>query len=194
MINMREIVLDIETQNIFERGNRDASKLRISFVGIFDYATGKYEGFFEQDLPRLWQVLEQCDRLIGYNIKGFDIPVMNAHYAGDLTKLNQLDLMEEVTKHTGFRLKLDDLAQATLGVGKSGSGLDAVKYYQEGQLDKLKEYCLQDVKVTKQLYEHGRMHGSVCYVDRFKNEKIIVPVNFMPSQIVKPAMNLSLGF
>ena len=191
---MREIVLDIETQNIFERGNRDASKLKISFVGIFDYATGLYEGFFEQELPRLWQVLEQCDRLIGYNIKGFDIPVMNAHYAGDLTKLNQLDLMEEVTKHTGFRLKLDDLAQATLGVGKSGSGLDAVKYYQEGQLDKLKEYCLQDVKVTKQLYEHGRMHGVVSYYDRFKNEKINVPVNFMPTKIIKPAMNLSLGF
>jgi hypothetical protein len=53
---------------------------------------------------------------------------------------------------------------------------------------------LQDVKVTKQLYEHGRMHGSVCYVDRFKNEKIVVPVNFMPTKFVKPAMNLSLGF
>lgn len=191
---MREIVLDIETQNIFERGNRDASKLKISFVGIFDYLTGKYEGFFENDLPKLWQVLEQCDRLIGYNIKGFDIPVMNAHYAGDLTKLPQLDLMEEVTKHTGFRLKLDDIAQATLGVGKSGSGLDAVKYYQEGKLDLLKEYCLQDVKVTKQLYEFGRMNGKVFYLDRFKANKIEVPVNFMPPKIEKPAMNLSLGF
>ena len=191
---MREIVLDIETQNLFERGNRDASKLKISFVGIFDYETGQYEGFFEQDLPQLWRTLEHCDRLIGYNIKGFDIPVMNAYYAGDLTKLNQLDLMEEVTKHTGFRLKLDDLAQATLGVGKSGSGLDAVKYWQAGELDKLKEYCLQDVKVTKQLYEYGRMHGTVCYFDRFKNDKIHVPVNFMPSHIEKQPMNLSLGF
>ena len=63
-----------------------------------------------------------------------------------------------------------------------------------GRLDKLKEYCLQDVKVTKQLYEHGRMHGVVSYYDRFKNEKINVPVNFMPQKIVKPAMNLSLGF
>ncbi len=192
---MREIVLDIETQNIFERGNRDASKLRISFVGIYDYSTGKYEGFFEADLPKLWQVLEHCDRLIGYNIKGFDIPVMNAHYAGDLTKLNQLDLMEEIAKHTGFRLKLDDVAQATLGVGKSGSGLDAVKYYQEGKLDLLKEYCLQDVKVTKQVYEYGRMHGCVHYFDRFKNTKLDVPVNFMPQKTMeKTVMNLSLGF
>jgi DEAD/DEAH box helicase domain-containing protein len=192
---MREIVLDIETQNIFERGNRDASKLRISFVGIFDYATNEYLGFFENDLPKLWQTLEHCDRLIGYNIKGFDIPVMNAHYAGDLSKLLQLDLMEEITKTTGFRLKLDDVAQATLGMGKSGSGLDAVKYYQEGRLDLLKEYCLQDVKVTKQVYEFGRMHGHVLYPDRFKNEKIKVPVNFMPPRaVVRPAMNLSLGF
>lgn len=191
---MREIVLDIETQNIFEKGNRDATKLRISFVGIYDYMTGKYEGFFENDLPKLWQVLEHCDRLIGYNIKGFDIPVMNAHYAGDLTKLPQLDLMEEITKTTGFRLKLDDVAQSTLGIGKSGSGLDAVKYYQEGRLDLLKEYCLQDVKVTKQIYEYGRMHGHITYIERFKGEKIQVPVNFMPRNVVKPAMNLSLGF
>ena len=191
---MREIVLDIETQNLFERGNRDASKLRISFVGIYDYGTNSYEGFFEQDLPKLWQTLEHCDRLIGYNIKGFDVPVMNAYYAGDLSKLSQLDMMEEVAKHVGFRLKLDDLAQATLGVGKSGSGLDAVKYWQSGELDKLREYCLQDVKVTKQLYEHGRMQGTVCYFDRWKNEKIHVPVNFMPQKIVKTTMNLSLGF
>ncbi len=191
---MREIVLDIETQNIFEKGNRDATKLRISFVGIFDYMTGRFEGFFENDLPKLWQVLEQCDRLIGYNIKGFDVPVMNAHYAGDLSKIPQLDLMEEITKSTGFRLKLDDVAQSTLGVGKSGSGLDAVKYYQEGRLDLLKEYCLQDVKVTKQIYEFGRMHGHITYNDRFKNEKIKVPVNFMPQKAVRPAMNLSLGF
>lgn len=191
---MREIVLDIETQSAIERGNRGAGRLRISFVGIYDYSTGKYEGFFEADLPKLWQTLEHCDRLIGYNIKGFDIPVMNAYYAGDLTTLNQLDLMEEVTKHTGFRLKLDDLAHGTLGIGKSGSGLDAVKYFQEGQLDKLRDYCLQDVKVTKDLYEHGRKTGSVQYFDRFKNDKITVPVNFMPGKIEKQAMNLSLGF
>jgi DEAD/DEAH box helicase domain-containing protein len=191
---MREIVLDIETQNIFERGNRDATKLKISFVGIYDYGTGEYGGFFEADLPKLWQTLEHCDRLIGYNIKGFDIPVMNAYYAGDLTKLPQLDMMEEVAKFTGFRLKLDDLAHATLGVGKSGSGLDAVKYWQAGELDKLRDYCLQDVKVTRQLYEYGRMNGLVHYFDRWKNDKISVPVNFMPPKTEKQAINLSLGF
>lgn len=191
---MREIVLDIETQNIFERGNRDATKLKISFVGIFDYESRTYDGFFEQDLPRLWKILEHSDRIIGYNTKGFDIPVMNAYYPGDLLKIGQLDIMEEIVKHTGFRLKLDDIAQATLGIGKSGSGLDAVKYWQAGELDKLRDYCLQDVKVTKDLYEHGRTKGKVFYFDRFKNEKIEVPVNFMPLKINKPAINLSLGF
>jgi DEAD/DEAH box helicase domain-containing protein len=191
---MREIVLDIETQNIFERGNRDATKLKISFVGIFDYESRAYDGFFEADLPRLWKILEHCDRIIGYNTKGFDIPVMNAYYPGDLLKIGQLDMMEEVVKFTGFRLKLDDLAHATLGIGKSGSGLDAVKYWQAGELDKLREYCLQDVKVTKELYEHGRTQGKVFYFDRFRNDKIEVPVNFMPPKIKNPSINLSLGF
>ncbi len=192
--NMREIVLDIETQNLIERGNGGMNKLKISFVGIFDYQTRTYDGFFEQDLPRLWKILEHSDRIIGYNTKGFDVPVMNGYYPGDLFKIGQLDMMEEVAKHTGFRLKLDDLAHATLGIGKSGSGLDAVKYWQAGELDKLREYCLMDVKVTKELYEHGRTQGKVFYFDRFKNEKIEVPVNFIPPKIEKPAMNLSLGF
>ena len=191
---LQEIVLDIETQNIFERGNRDATKLRISYVGIYDYGTGEYEGFFEQDLPKLWRKLEHCDRIIGYNTKGFDIPVMNAVYPGDLFKIPQLDMMEEVQKHLGFRLKLDDLAHATLGVGKSGSGLDAVKYWEAGELDKLAAYCLQDVKVTRQLYEYGRMNGNLCFVERMSGQKVNIPVNFMPLKIQKPSMNLSLGF
>jgi len=191
---MREIVFDIETQSLIDRGNREAGRLRISVVGIYDYGTGEYAAFFESELPKLWQRLESADRIIGYNIKGFDIPVMNAYYPGDLTRLPQLDLMEEVTRHTGFRLKLDDLAHGTLGVGKSGSGLDAVRFWEAGELDKLRDYCLQDVKVTRDLYEHGRKHGAVSYHDRFKGEKVSVPVNFMPPKAAKPSLNLSLGF
>jgi len=190
---MAEIIFDIETQGLIERG-AGASKPKISYVGIYDYGTNQYEGFFESDLPKLWKRLEQCDRMIGYNSKGFDVPVMNAYYPGDLLKLPQLDMMEEIVKALGFRLKLDDVAHATLGVGKSGSGLDAVKYWQEGRLDLLAEYCLQDVKVTREVYEFGRKNGYIMYTDRFKNEKVKIPVSFMPPKIQKPTLNLSLGF
>jgi DEAD/DEAH box helicase domain-containing protein len=77
-----------------------------------------------------------------------------------------MDLMVAVYKKLGFRPKLDSLLQATFGVGKIGSGADAVRYYASGQLDKLKEYCMEDVRLTKRLYEFGKDNGYIKYFDR----------------------------
>ncbi len=191
----REIVIDIETQNTFQDvGKYDHSLLRISLVGAFFYETGAYETFLEKDLPSLWPRLEKADRLIGYNIKGFDSPVMNNYYAGDLLRLPTLDIMEEIQKHIGFRVKLDDVARSTLGAGKSGNGLMAVQYFRQGQIDKLREYCLQDVKVTKEVYEYGLARGEVKFRDRIGKE-VVVPVQFKHDLVrVKTSINLTMPF
>ena len=94
------------------------------------------------------------------------MPIL-ANYIGDeVLALPQIDLMVAVSKQIGFRPKLDDLTKATLGHGKIGKGYDAVKYWASGDLDKLKEYCLEDVRLTKQLYEYGNQNGIVKYFDR----------------------------
>jgi DEAD/DEAH box helicase domain-containing protein len=67
--------------------------------------------------------------------------------------------MEEAAKILGFRPRLNDLAKATLGVSKSGSGLEAIRWFREGKIEQLKSYCLDDVKITKELYEFGKRHG-----------------------------------
>ena len=65
----------------------------------------------------------------------------------------------------GRRLKLDNIAEATLGKGKIAHGLDAVKWFAEGKLDLLQEYCEDDVKVTKEIYEYAKKNKSLKYKD-----------------------------
>jgi DEAD/DEAH box helicase domain-containing protein len=189
----REVVLDIETQNTFQDiGSNDHSKLRVSLVGVYFYETDTYEYFLEADLPKLWPRLEQCDRVIGYNTKGFDNLVLASYYSGDLGSIPQLDLLEEIAKVLGFRVKLDDVAKATIGTGKTGHGLQAVEFWRQGKIQELADYCLMDVKVTKLVYEYARLHGLVKCEDR-SGRLMEIPLTIAAPPRAKPAMNLSLG-
>jgi DEAD/DEAH box helicase domain-containing protein len=191
----REVVLDIETQNTFQDvGAYNPSLLKVSFVGCYFYETDTFEGFFEQDLPKLWPRLERAERIIGYNLIGFDYPCLQTYYTGDIMQLPTVDLLAEIERRLGFRIKLDDVAQATLGVGKSGHGLMAVEYWRNGELDKLRDYCLQDVKVTRDVYEHALQNGRVAFNNRQgQRQEIALPIE-PPEPTERTAINLSLGF
>ena len=189
-----EIVLDIETQNTFQDiGTYKASLLSISLIGVYFYETDTYETFLEADLPKLWPRLERGSRVIGYNLFGFDYPCMQSYYTGDIMKLPTVDIMLEIEKRIGFRVKLDSVAQATLGIGKSGDGLMAVEYWRNNEIDKLREYCLQDVKVTKEVYDKALAEKKVYYFDKL-GQKQEVPMPIEPPQSNNaPQINLSLG-
>ena len=188
-----EIVFDIETQNTFmDVGGYNHSLLKVSLVGVYFYATEEYKCFLEKDLPSLWGYFEQADRLIGYNNKKFDLPVLNNYYAGDLSRLPTLDILEVIEKSLGFRLKLDDVAVSTLGYGKSGSGLQAVEFFRQGKIEELKAYCLQDVKVTKEIYEYGLMHKALAYTDML-GQRQGIPVDFTaPEELQNASINLTM--
>jgi len=190
----KEVVLDIETQNTFQDvGAYKASLLKISLVGVYFYETDSWEAFLEPDLPKLWPRLEQATRIIGYNLFGFDYPCMQTYYTGDIMKLPTIDIMLEIEKRIGFRVKLDDVAHATLGVGKSGHGLQAVEFWKNGEIDKLRDYCLQDVRVTRDVYEEAIKNKKVYYFDRL-GQKQEVPLPIVPANDDDaPKINLSLG-
>lgn len=158
-----EIVFDIETQNSFADVNNDFKKLRVSVVSIYKYETDTYESFTENELFKLWPIFEKADRLIGFNSGHFDLPVLNNYYLGDLTKFPHLDIMERVKESLGFRLKLNDIAQATLDIEKSAEGLQAIRWWKEGKIDEIKKYCEQDVKVTKEVYDFGKKNKQLFY-------------------------------
>ena len=90
---------------------------------------------------------------------------MNRYYPGDLTCVQSLDLLREVQKVLGRRIRLQSLAEATLGKGKKGDGTKAVMWWQDGLVDKVREYCIEDVRLTKELYDYALKHGVLKYKD-----------------------------
>lgn len=168
---MREITFDIETANSvpsFARG--DLSQLELALVGVHDSETGEFTSYVKEELPQLWPILERADVLIGYNSDSFDIPLLNRYYPGDLTQIRSIDLMIEVQKVLGRRLRLQSLAQATLGRGKGGDGLKSVEWWQQGLVDKVREYCIEDVRLTRELYDYALTNQSLKYMD-FKDKR-----------------------
>lgn len=150
-------VVDIETKNsFFSAGAYDPTKLDISVVGLYTSSDDTFKCYDEHELAALWPKLEEATRVIGFNIIGFDYPVLQKYYHGDINQWPTLDIMYVFKKDHGFRIKLDSLAQENLGVAKSGDGLKAIRLWEQGKIDELKSYCLDDVKITRDLFLLGR--------------------------------------
>ncbi len=179
---MLQVILDVETKQTFQDvGGNFPDRLGVSFVGVNvrdrSGDQGEMRSYFEKDLPDLFPLLEKADVLVGYNIDGFDLPTLAPYYAGEIEALPSLDLLDRIKDSFGHRIKLDSVAQETLGSGKIGNGLDAIKYYRNQQWQKLKKYCLQDVKVTRDIYDYGLRHGKVKFRNKW-NRFIECEVDF----------------
>jgi DEAD/DEAH box helicase domain-containing protein len=187
------VVFDIETQNTFDDvGGYFPEKLDVSVVCAYFYADDSWRSYTVDKIAQLLKDLESADCLIGYNSVGFDIPVLNKYYAGDLLKIPQLDMLEKIREGLGFRIKLDEVAAATVGISKSAHGLQAVEWWKQGKVQEIIDYCMQDVKVTKEVFEYGQKNGFVLYDDRL-GERRMIKVDFSLPEI-KPALNLTMGF
>jgi DEAD/DEAH box helicase domain-containing protein len=163
---MRIITFDIEsTSDSVVRGHVDVQEQELTVVAIHDSETGEYSSYFKEDLPKLWPIIERADMLIGFNSDTFDIPLLNRYYPGDLSHIRSLDLLSEVYKVLGRRIRLQSIAEATLGKGKSGDGLKAIDWWKEGKRDKVAEYCIEDVRITRALYDYALTHGVLKYKD-----------------------------
>lgn len=161
---MKYVVFDIETKNIFaDVGKRDPTLLDISLIGTYNSETNSYDSYVEEELSDLWPVLEGTDALVGFNSDHFDIPLLNKYYQGNLERLKSIDIMKTIFNTLGRRISLDAIAQATLGIKKSGHGLQAVTWWKNGEIDKVRKYCIQDVKVTKNLFDHIQKEGYIKY-------------------------------
>jgi len=176
--NKHYLVFDIETQTTAQAvgGWDHLDQLKISAACAFDSKTGEYLSFLEKDIPKL---IELCSErlVIGYNIRGFDLPVL-VGYGLDLKDLDVFDLMYDLETLTRQRyLKLDTVAQGTLGTGKSADGLQAIEWWKQGEIQKIVEYCMQDVKVTHQIFEYGRQNGHVKLA-RAEGQNLEVPVQW----------------
>ncbi|OGF75327.1 hypothetical protein A3C77_01395, partial [Candidatus Giovannonibacteria bacterium RIFCSPHIGHO2_02_FULL_45_13] len=143
-----DIVFDIETKKSFDEvgGRTFFDKLGISVVGAYIYGTDKYCAFEEHEIPEFEKLILSAPRVIGFNIHHFDLPVLRPYVSLNFKNLATLDLMEDIERGLGFRVSLDNLAENSLGVRKSGDGMQALRWYKEGKIDEIKKYCLKDVE------------------------------------------------
>ncbi|NBV77315.1 hypothetical protein EBR66_04090 [bacterium] len=189
----RYIVFDIETVGSFS-GPFNPLELEMTICCTYDSKTGAYDSFLKEDLPRLWKLFEHTDVLVGYNSDHFDIPILNKYYPGDLLKMRSLDIMKEVQNLLGRRLKLDSIAEATLGAKKIGSGSQAPQWWKEGKIDLLREYCTKDVELTKKVFEYALAHNALKYKDLSLVREVRLNTTSWLSEKAAPALTHTLGF
>jgi DEAD/DEAH box helicase domain-containing protein len=172
-------VFDLETQRSAAEvgGWHRADLMKISCAVLYDSKQDRYIDFTENQVDRFIERLKTYDLIVGFNIKRFDYQVLRGYSDFNFQNLKNLDILEEVKKVLDFRLSLAHLAAATLGQSKSADGLQALRWWQEGRLLEIIEYCRQDVKITHDLYCHGRDKGFLIYQDR-SNKKMRIPVNW----------------
>lgn len=190
---MRTVIFDIETSNWFsEVGGNNPADLSIALVGIQDSETG-YTSFLEHEFPRLWKILEQTDVLVGWNSDHFDVPLLNKYYPGDLSRIRSLDLMNEIYRSLGRRLKLDAVAEGTLGEKKTGHGGQSIKWWRDGEVEKVRQYCLKDVELTKGIFDYALKNGKIKYRELGTTREIALDTRAWLTTAAKP-MTFSMGF
>ena len=174
-MSSRNIVyFDLETRRTAgDAGGWDKKRNMGMSVGVtYSTRTGEYAIYREETVDGLVDQLRRADLVVGFNILHFDYEVLMGYTVLDLpSQLATLDLMVEMERTLGHKLPLESLAQATLGVGKTAEGLDAIKWWRQGRLLEIAEYCCYDVKVTRMVHEYGLAKGELFYNDRFNNKQ-----------------------
>ena len=170
------VYFDLETQRLASDVGGWANKDRMGMsIGVtYSTAAGEYRIFGEKQVDRLIDQLMRADLVIGFNHVSFDYGVLMGYTILNLTEqIPSLDLMVDLETALGHRPKLEAVASASLGAGKSAVGTDAIKWWREGKIMKIAEYCAYDVKVTKLVHEYGARNGHVKYLNRFNQEQTI---------------------
>jgi DEAD/DEAH box helicase domain-containing protein len=177
---MRNIVyFDLETQkSADEVGGWDKIRdMRMSVGVTYNAGRGEYRIYSEKDVDELLAELQRADLVIGFNNLGFDYEVLHGYTILDLRQLPTLDMLVEIKKALPHRLSLDSIAHATMGVEKTSEGLQAIRWFKEGKLAEIAEYCCYDVKITRLVHEYGAKHKQLFYTNKF-GSKLSVPVSW----------------
>jgi DEAD/DEAH box helicase domain-containing protein len=176
---MEPVFFDVETQRSFDEvgGRHNIRKLGLSAAVTYATADEAFHHYTEETVADLIAELKAADLVVGFNVITFDYEVLRAYTADPLKDIPTVDMLDHIYKRLGFRVSLDNLAGASLGTSKSADGLQAVRWYKQGRIQEILEYCQQDVEVTRQLYEYGKVHKHVKFRDRNYRVKM-VPVSW----------------
>ncbi|GIV04617.1 MAG: hypothetical protein KatS3mg016_0192 [Fimbriimonadales bacterium] len=175
---MNIVYFDLETKYLAEEvGGWDfIDRMELAVAVTYSTRRGAFAHYTEREVSALIEDLSSADLVVGFNILRFDYTVLRPYTTRDLRQLPSLDILDELYRSLGHRVKLDSCAQATLGAAKSGDGLQAVRWFHEGQIEKVIEYCKQDVDLVRQLHEYGKRHR--CIYFSYYGQRRCVSVNW----------------
>ena len=182
----RIIYLDLETQRSAQEvgGWRNCHLMKISVAGLYDTLEERFRIFREDQVDDLLALIEKADLIVGFNIKRFDYDVLKGYTAKDLKKLPTFDILEDIHQRLGYRLSLDHLAVETLHRSKSGDGLQALEWFKAGEMEKLSEYCLLDVEITKAIFEYGLEKGHIVYRTKQEDQRVLLRVDWNLASLI----------
>lgn len=149
----------------------------------FDTGDGQYHVYDEKDVPALVDHLKRADLIVGFNHIRFDYEVLAAYTQAPLRDLANFDILDDITRILGHRLKLDSLVKATLGTAKTADGMQSLRWVKEGRLDLVREYCKKDVEVTRDLFLHGALNGEVFF--ERAGERVRIPVDWDLQKLIR---------
>ena len=179
MASKNILVMDLETQKSFkEVGKSKLDKLKISVAGVYDYLTDQFSSYEEKELMSFEKRLRDADLVIGFNIRRFDFPVLAPYLFMPVDDIPVLDLLDDIETYRGHRASLDSIAGPTLKKHKIGNGADALVLFKEGKMEELKRYCLEDVRLTKEIYEYGCREGKVLFTSTWDYKTYEIPVKW----------------
>lgn len=171
------------------KGWQSHDEMGISVLVIFDYTTMRYRVFDDKNAAEACAILSTYDLVVGFNTVGFDWKLIKATWPGMFpVKINptkesvvvqpygrtskDFDILREIwlakglnpnrfepSTHGGY--KLDDVAYETIGMRKTANGALAPIMFQEGRYAELVDYCIEDVRIEKTLFEFAATYGYV---------------------------------
>ena len=151
-------------------GWNDHANMGVSVIGAYDYVEERYRTFCADNFVEFFELCAQRDTLISFNGVNFDNRVLCYvdgcnHHLNDPVK--QYDLLREIwickgynpnkfNPHTHGGFGLDPMCRVN-GIGcKSGNGALTPVQWQRGEIGKVIDYCLMDVKLTKDLFDKSQ--------------------------------------
>ena len=182
-------VFDVETQKSAQEvgGWHRADLMRVSVAVLYESTSQQFSTFTEDTIDQLIERLFALDLVVGFNNKRFDNKVLSAYTSRDLALLPSFDILEAITEQLGYRLSLDRLAEKTLEIKKDGDGLQALRWFRQGKMEKLAAYCQKDVEITKNLFLFGLRQRYLPFQNKAGRE-VRLPVDFAQS-ITKHCQN-----
>lgn len=147
------LVYDIETIR------EDKNVHKIVLIGFYDYKNGKYGYDVYPNFSNFQRLVKKRKQIVGFNSKAFDDEICKLHKIGVATTFDIFERVKLAVKHQtdhGVRsgYSLDVLSQLNLGEGKLKETPGSVEEaWFKGDVNRIAKYCLQDVKLTKGLFD-----------------------------------------